>query len=244
MSNLFRFARFSAVKVTLLLFFAFLFAGCGSDVHWFPAYERQPTDPDPFTFATKTNVEPATDVTSDPITVAGLATDTTESPVKISPSTSKYAINGGTATSAEGKVKNGDKITVTHKSGSNIGQSVISTLTIGAVSGTFTTVTRNFGLEYGAPVVFPPYTQVVATVKTTTVAGHTISIKDSINSGSAAFSIGDTTNFTSATRNNVTLGSNSQIYVRNTTTNVVDNKVTTTLVIDDVDFIVPLSTSK
>ena len=117
-------------------------AGCGS-VNWFPAYVRQPTTPDQFSFATKTTVGLSTAVTSDPITVAGLTADT--SPISITGSTgsnSLYSVNGATAIATAGTVKNGDKVTVTHTSSATLGTSTVSTLTIGKICGTVTSITQ------------------------------------------------------------------------------------------------------
>lgn len=126
-----------------LIAVALTMAGCGS-VEWFPEYVRSPTTPDQFSFATKTGatVSPAT-VTSDAITVAGLTAES--SPISVTGSVgsdSKYSVNVAPATATAGTVKNGDTVTVTHTSSTALGTATISTLTIGNVSATFTSITQ------------------------------------------------------------------------------------------------------
>lgn len=143
-------------KAGLVLALVFLvLAGCGVD--WFPKYERLPTTPDAFTFDKKTGVAFNTAVTSNAITVSGLTADST--PISVSGATgSTYSVNGGTAQTAEGTVKNGDTVTVTHTSADAPAASTTTTLSIGsgvqAQSGTFISVTQNvesFALTGGAP---------------------------------------------------------------------------------------------
>lgn len=235
-------ASASAQLLNILLLLVLLtVTGCGADVHWFPPYERQPTTPDPFTFTTQTGVALNTVVTSNEITVSGLTAD--ESPITItgpSGSESKYSINGATAVDTQGTVKNGDKVTVSHKSASGAGQSVTSTLTIGGVSGTFTSTTIPFDVTFGTPTTVGTLRQVLGTFKTSATGPHRVSIKDSTSSGSATYSF-DGVEFVNVEQQ-VALGNNATIYVRNLTSNVTSG-VTTTLVIDDTEFVVPLKLS-
>jgi hypothetical protein len=130
-----------------LIAVALTMAGCGS-VEWFPEYVRLPTTPDQFSFATKTGAtvstaaSPAT-VTSDAITVAGLTAES--SPISVTGSVgsdSKYSVNAAPAAATAGTVKNGDTVTVTQTSSTALGTATISTLTIGNVSATFTSITQ------------------------------------------------------------------------------------------------------
>lgn len=168
-------------------------AGCG-EVDWFPQYVRQPTSPDPFSFAAVTGTDKGADVTSAEITVAGLTA--ASSPISISGTTdSKYTINGSTPTSSAGTVKNGDKVTVTHKAAATLGTSTKSTLTIGDQSADFISTTRfvdtpSFSLTVLQPA---PFRQAMATITSVdgAIGTHVISIKDSVNSGLAQYGISD-----------------------------------------------------
>ena len=186
------FNSFRTLAFLLLVSLSLAIFGCGS-VDWFPAYQRQPTTPDAFTFPTKTNVPIFTNVSSAAITVSGLTADT--SPISISGPTgsnSAYAVNGGTATSAAGTVKNGDTVTVSHTSASGPGGSVTSTLSIGNVNGTFTSITQLVTLQYiTAPVQASGqaagiYQADVFITAVDTAIPHQISI-----SSNAWFAIGD-----------------------------------------------------
>lgn len=125
--------------------------GCG--VEWFPEFKRQPTDPDPFTFTPNTNASPGATVTSNPITVTGLTADTAPVSVSGTTTTSTYSINGGTATSTPGTVKNNDTVTVSHTASTTVNGQVSTTLTIGQVSGTFTSTTGQSTTNGGFNVV-------------------------------------------------------------------------------------------
>lgn len=220
-------------------------SGCGG-VDWFPEYKKLPTTPDLFSFPAKNGVAVNSTVSSDAITVAGLTADTSPVSVTGPAANSAYSINGGTATSAPGTVKNGDKVTLSHTSAANAGVSVSSTLTIGNVTGTFTSTTARV-----TPLTFTPitaqagYKEAYATVNSSdsTANPHVISIRDSSNSGSAGFAVTEPsalpTSFTSGQLQVVTLNG-LRIYVRNTEINVA-NGVTTTLTVDGVDFVVPLN---
>jgi hypothetical protein len=132
-------------KTALLLLLCMILAGCG-DIDWFPQYQRQPTTPDIFSFPKKTGVAFSTTTvltdTSAAITVAGLTAAT--SPIQVKGAAgSAYSVNGGNPTSANGTVKNGDKVTVTHNIPATPGAAITSTLSIGDRSADFVSVTRN-----------------------------------------------------------------------------------------------------
>jgi hypothetical protein len=227
----------------LLVLFVLLSAGCG-EVEWFPEYERLPTTPDQFSFPAKTNVPIFATVSSASITVSGLTADS--SPISITgpAGNSKYSINGAAATDVAGGVTNGNTVKVHHTSSNAVGSSTSSTLTIGNVSGTFTSTTT----LVAAPVFSPPavvgsFLQVSATISSRDgVAGtHVISIRDSLGSTSAQFAIGDEDGnpgfFGNGTR---TIGflNNQRIFVRNLQAN---SSAVTTLTINGVDYPVTLA---
>ena len=161
----------------------FALAGCGG-VDWFPAFKRLPTTPDPFPFTQKNDVARSSQITSDPITVAGLTADS--SPISITGSdgsNSKYSINGAAAVDTAGTVKNGDQVTVTHTSSSGVGSETDSSLSIGNVTETFTSITvlveipaftSKTGLA-GQPIVSDA---VIITSRDGIAGTHVISIKD------------------------------------------------------------------
>jgi hypothetical protein len=94
------------------------------------------TTPAAFSFTGRTNVSPATVVTSNAIAVTGINT-----PAPISVSGGSYSINGGAFTSAPGTVQNGDTVRVRHTTSAALNTTTNTTLTIGGVSAVFTSVT-------------------------------------------------------------------------------------------------------
>lgn len=234
----------SSVMLRNLLLAAIMLTitGCG-DVSWFPEYKRLPTTPDIFTFPNKTGVPIFATVSSAAITVAGLTA--TSSPISITGPTgsnSKYSINGATSTDAAGTVANGNTVKVLHTSANNAGAAITSTLTIGNVTGTFTSITRTVATpSFSAPTLSGSFVQATATLSTLdTASGHTISIRDSLSSTNAQFSLldanGDALGFSNATR---TFGilNNQRIVVRN----LLSTSTVTTLTIDGFDFVVDLT---
>ena len=92
--------------------------------------------PDPFTFTSQTGAALNTVFTSNTITVSGI------DPVSsISITSGTYSINGGSYTSADGIVSNGDTVTVQLTSSGSNSTMTNATLTIGGVSGTFSVTT-------------------------------------------------------------------------------------------------------
>jgi len=105
--------------------------------------------PDAFGWSAQTGVASATTVTSDSVALSGL---TTVTGIRISGAAdSSYSINGGPFTSTPGSVVNGDSITVRHTSASAAATTVTSVLTIGGVTGEFSSTTA--ALVPGAPVI-------------------------------------------------------------------------------------------
>jgi len=213
-------------------------AGCGVD--WFPVYKRLPTTPDPFPFTQKNDVARSSQITSDPITVAGLTADT--SPISITGSdgsNSKYSINGAAAVDTAGTVKNNDKVTVIHTSASGLGLPAVSSLSIGDVTETFTSVTvqveiPEFTAKTGASGQF--ITSAAVTIKSS-AGTHVISVKDEHNSTNATYSL-DTDNLNNFTPNTQTISNlnGRLIYLRNMVPSV------TTLTIDGVTSTYTLTT--
>ncbi|WP_026840695.1 hypothetical protein [Citrifermentans bremense] len=230
------------VAQLLLLACTLVLPGCG-DIVWFPPYVRLGTTPDQFTFAAKAGTDKSVTVTSDPITVSGL---TEESRIFVTGSSeSAYSINGATATSAQGTVKNGDKVTVSHKSAATLGTATQTTLTIGTVSANFVSTTRFVEIPvFSALAAENGYNRAVATLVAADGAPgtHLVSIKDSLNRGNAQFTVSFTdivpTDFHSSPL--TTPLNNRRIFVRNLTSNV-DAGASTTLTIDGADFVVKLT---
>jgi hypothetical protein len=166
-------------------------AACGGSVDFFPAYKRLPTTPDAFTFTNKVGVVVGTSVPSNTITVNGLTSET--SPISVTGSTgsaSKFSINGAAATDAAGQtVKNKDTVTVTHTASTATGAATTSTLTIGNVSATFTSVTQTVLTPAFAATATSGVSSATIT-SNDTVGPHTISISGA----NAQFEITDINN--------------------------------------------------
>ena len=235
-----------ACLVLLLLFLS----GCG-EIEWFPTYQRLPTTPNDFSFTAKSGVEKASQITSEAVTVSGLTADS--SPVSVTGSVgsnSKYSVNNGTATDVAGTVKNGDTVTVTHTSANALGTSTESTLSIGVVSAKFVSTTRFLEKPlFTSPIQVGVVTegtlmQASATIISLdgVVGTHVISIKDSINSGRAVYSVSSDFEpgvFTSATQTIPVLNT-LLIFVRGLAPTT-SAPVTTTLTIDGLDTVVDLT---
>jgi hypothetical protein len=96
------------------------------------------TDPDQFYFLDRTNVPINKEIISNTITVSGINTD-----VDVSVRGGKYSINGGPYTDADGKVNNGDRVTVQLTSSGNYLTELSTTLVIGGKSDIFNVKTRS-----------------------------------------------------------------------------------------------------
>ena len=92
--------------------------------------------PDAFTFTDQTDVARSTTLTSNNITVTGIAA---AAPISIT--NGEYSINGGNYTSAVGTVANNDTVTVRHTSSANYATVTDTTLSIGGISDTFSSTT-------------------------------------------------------------------------------------------------------
>ncbi|MBJ6750557.1 hypothetical protein [Geomonas anaerohicana] len=225
----------------LLLLFAV--AGCG-EIDWFPPYVKPATSPDAFSFdPPTTGTEKNVDVTSKEIDVKGLTAAT--SPIKVSGAAgSTYSINGGAATSSDGTVKNGDKVTVTHKSATTLGTATTSTLTIGDKGADFVSTTKTAELgKFTDPVQNGSFVISHADVTDAASGTQQVSIADSLKSTDAQFQVTSTlienpdlTLFTNIKQGFALKGQ--RIFVRNLATQA---SATTTLTIDGVDTVVTLT---
>lgn len=95
------------------------------------------TTPDQFAFANRTGVALNTTITSTPVTITGI-----NAPSPISVSGGMYIINGGEPTNSPGTVVNGDQVQAQHTSSASNLTAVSTTVTVGGVSSSFTSITR------------------------------------------------------------------------------------------------------
>jgi hypothetical protein len=108
------------------------------------------TTPDAFSFVAQTGVAISSTITSAAITVSGIDT-----PSPITVTGGQYRKNGGAATSSPGTVVNGDQVQAVHTSSASYLTATNTVVTIGGVSGTFTSTT------YSAPVIEPPASRTI-----------------------------------------------------------------------------------
>lgn len=105
------------------------------------------TTPNSFTFTDQTNVALSTEIVSNVITISGI-----NAAADINIIDGEYSINGGAYTNADGTVSNGNTVTVKHTSSDQNGADTDTTLTIGGISDTFTSTTKNDGVLYSLSV--------------------------------------------------------------------------------------------
>jgi hypothetical protein len=96
------------------------------------------TTPAAFSFVTRVDVRPNDNRRSEPMTVTGFNSPAI---ITVSGPLAMYNINGGEFTSAPGVVKSGDAIRAHHRASALPYGQTVSTVTIGGVAGTFTTIT-------------------------------------------------------------------------------------------------------
>ncbi len=94
------------------------------------------TDPDAFSFADKRGVARSALVTSDTVTIQGIAAS---APVRVA--NGEYSINGGAFMATSGLINNGDKVAVRHTSASGLFVTTTTLLTVGGVQGAFSSTT-------------------------------------------------------------------------------------------------------
>lgn len=150
----------SVNRFVWMVLLGFLLAGC-SGVEWFPDADSSDDDGTSgitvtaFSFTPKTNASAGQTQTSDTITVA--ISGGSAAPITIVGG--EYRINDEPFTSVAGTVTNGARVTVRHAAAATAGQSVVSTLTIGDKSATFTSTT---GTAEVTAFSFPARTNVTA----------------------------------------------------------------------------------
>jgi hypothetical protein len=233
----FVYGRWLVVRQICLIALLFSLSGCGAD--FFPAFKRPPIQPDPFSFTTQNGVAVGVPVTSNAITVSGI-TGTT-SPISITGpvgSNSTFSINGTTVTDAAPTVKNGDTVKVTQTSSASLGATTVSTLTIGNITGTFTTVTQT--VQTPAFTLLTPqpagFSESSALISANDSLAHVISITGA----NAQFAVSDA-NLTS-----VSFTSPAQVFILNGQRIVLRIPTpatgTTTLTIDSTNFQIDVNT--
>jgi len=95
------------------------------------------TEPDPFTFTPVTNVPVNTLVTSNTVTITGIA-----APSRITVAGGSYSIGcTGTFTTAAANIPDGSTVCVRHNSAATPGTDTVTTLNIGGIIGTYTSTT-------------------------------------------------------------------------------------------------------
>jgi hypothetical protein len=185
--------------------------------------------PEPFTFTSQSNVTKNTLISSTATTITGLEGATS---VSIS-SGSEYSIDDATWTNVTGTITDGQTIKVRHTSSSSFDTTTITTLTIGGVSGTFTTTTEAIDTT---PNSFT-FTDNPSVTKNTTATSDSITITG-INSPASISVVGgyysinnNDTNWTNATG---TISNNQTVRVRHTTATTSLAQTNTTLTIGGV----------
>lgn len=152
------------IRVLPIIALCLLLVGGCSGVEWFPeTAASNPSDPSDtptvtvtaFSFAARTNANAGQVQTSETVRVQ--MSGGTSAPISVTGG--EYSIDGGDFTTAAGTVTTGNLVQVRHVASSTIGASVVTTLTIGDKSATFTSTT---GLPVVTPFSFPARTNVVA----------------------------------------------------------------------------------
>ena len=102
--------------------------------------------PDNYAFIDRADVALNTSVTSNPVTITGLGMAT-----MITVNGGEYSINNGAFKSVDGFIENADTVVVRHTSSPNIQSTVDTILTIGGVSGIFSSTTTVNASTVSAP---------------------------------------------------------------------------------------------
>ncbi|MGH7490450.1 MAG: hypothetical protein ACREMY_33285, partial [bacterium] len=108
------------------------------------------TTPSAFSFAARNSAVPGIWISSDPITV-----QSTNAPAPISVTGGEYSIDGGAFTSDPGVVNSGQRVIAAHTTASAPDTQTDTTVTIGGLGSTFTTVTEPLNVVPHAFAFFP-----------------------------------------------------------------------------------------
>ncbi|MDO9453790.1 MAG: choice-of-anchor U domain-containing protein [Stagnimonas sp.] len=95
------------------------------------------TTPDAFGFAPRSDTEPGAVVESESVTIRGI-----DSAAAVTVQGGDYRINGGSYGSAAGTLANGDTVQLRHTASLMFSTTTVTTLSIGGVTGSFTSSTR------------------------------------------------------------------------------------------------------
>jgi len=224
-------------RMICLIVLALLVAGCGVD--WFPQFNGSATNPAPFSFTSKFGVPIFASVSSNTVRISGFANNSTASPIAISAG-SAYSIDGGTPTTSAGTIKNNQTVKVIQTTASLPGASTVSTLTIGFLNGTFTTVTQTITTPAFTQIFPSPragFIEISALISGTDTGGHVVTMAGT----NTELAISDsnnviTTNFTTSTAPlSVTFLNTQHILLLIPTPAV---SPTTTLTIDSTNFVI------
>ena len=184
------------------------------------------TTPDPFSFTAQTGVATGTVRTSNAITVSGIS-----EPAVISVSSGSYSI-GCTSTfvTAAGTIGNGQTVCVRHTSAGSPNATTNTPLTIGGVTGTFSSTTgaddttpNSFSFTFQTGVE----TGSVRTSNAVTIAGINAPAPISVSAGSS-YSIGCTGTFATAAG---TISNGQSVCVRHTASPAANTITTTVLTV-------------
>ena len=191
-------------------------------------YDTSVTDttPDQFYFTDLSGVALGAVMTSNTITVSGLAAATA-----INVSGGTYSINGGAYTSSSGTISNGQTVNVRHVSSYNYSTNVDTTLNIGGVVDTFTTTTYAYDVT-PEPFFFNDQVNVninsVITSTPITVSGLSAGASISVTGGSYNINGGS---FTTATG---TVYNGDQVRATHTSSSSYETTTNTTVTINGV----------
>lgn len=186
------------------------------------------TEPDPFTFSAVINVALGTLVTSNAITISGIA-----APARTTVSGGQYSVGcTGTFTSAASNVSDGATICVRHTSAATPETNTVTTLNVGGITGTFTSTTEPADIAQ-EPFTFVDQTNVALSTLVTssviTITGINGAAAVSVTGGE--YSVGCNGTFTAAA-GSVTPGQS--LCVRHTSAALSLSSISTTLTVGGV----------
>ena len=183
--------------------------------------------PDDFSFDSVTDVERSVLVTSNTITITGIATS-----VDISVSNGEYSIGcSDTFTASAGTINNGETVCVRHTSSSNYLTDTTTTLTISGVSGDFVSTTSNDIIpdDFSFNSVTDVERNTLVTSNTVTITGVAIPVDISVSNGE--YSIGCSGTFTTSAG---TIDNDQTVCVRHTSSSNYSSSTSTTLTVSTI----------